>query len=114
MARSDRPVLALLGDGSSLYSIQTLWSAAHYGVGVVFVVLGNGRYAVLDELARAHGGTGAWPSFDSVEPATIAAGLGCPSERITTHDELVRTLDEVIPSLRERTTPLLLDVRVAS
>ena len=114
MARPDRPVLALLGDGSSLYSIQTLWSAANYGVGVVFVVLGNGRYAVLDELARAHGGRGAWPSFDSVEPATIAAGLGCRSERIATHDELVRTLDEVIPSLRERSTPLLLDVRVAT
>ena len=33
MGFPDRPVVALLGDGSSMYSIQSLWSAAHYKVG---------------------------------------------------------------------------------
>jgi thiamine pyrophosphate-dependent acetolactate synthase large subunit-like protein len=46
MATPDRPVVAVVGDGSSLYSIQALWSAAHYGVGVLFVILSNGGYAV--------------------------------------------------------------------
>ena len=39
MARPDRPVLAVVGDGSSLYQILALWSAARYGAGVLFVVL---------------------------------------------------------------------------
>lgn len=112
MALPNRPVLALLGDGSSTYSVQALWSAAHYGVGVVFVVIGNGRYAVMDELARAHGAPGAWPAFDSLDLATVAAGMGCPAQRVVTHDELVRALDEAVAGLRDRREPLLLDVRV--
>ena len=112
MALPDRPVLALLGDGSSTYSIQALWSAARYGAGVVFVVMGNGRYAVMDELARAHGAPGAWPGFESLDLSTVAAGLGCPSRRIVTHDQLLATLGEVLPTLRTRSEPLLLDVRL--
>ncbi len=110
---SERPVLALLGDGSSTYSIQALWSAAHYRVGVVFVVIGNGSYAIMDQLAGAHGAPGAWPSFGSLDLAAVAAGFGCPSQRIESHDELARTLDEVIPGLAARTEPLLLDIRVS-
>jgi benzoylformate decarboxylase len=92
--------------------VQALWSAARYGVGAVFVIVGNGRYAVMDELARGHGGRGAWPGFESLDLATIARGFGCEAERITTHDELLARLDEVVASLGERTAPLLLDVRV--
>src|ERR687890_355606 len=47
MAAPRRPVIAVVGDGSSLYAIQALWSAAHYGCGVLFVVFANGRYAVM-------------------------------------------------------------------
>ncbi len=112
MALPDRPVLALLGDGSSTYSIQALWSAARYGVGVVFVIMGNGRYAVMDQLASAHGAPGAWPGFESLDLSTVAAGMGCPSRRIVTHDELLATLGEVLPGLRSRSEPLLLDVRL--
>src|SRR5215470_15391452 len=46
MALPDRPVVAVVGDGSSIYQIQSLWSAAHYGIGVLVVVLANGRYAI--------------------------------------------------------------------
>jgi benzoylformate decarboxylase len=113
MALPDRPVLALIGDGSATYSVQALWSAAHYGVGVVFVVMGNGGYAVMDELARLHGAPGAWPALEALDLATIAAGLGCASERVTTHDELIRVLDDAVGGLRDRAQPLLIDVRVA-
>ena len=78
MAVPERPVLALLGDGSSTYSIQALWSAAHYGVGVVFVVIGNGSYAIMDQLAGAHGAPGAWPSFGSLDLATVATRARLP------------------------------------
>ena len=48
MGLPDRPVVAVLGDGSTTYAIQALWSAARYDVGVLLVVLANGRYAVMD------------------------------------------------------------------
>jgi benzoylformate decarboxylase len=113
MGNPDRPVVAVLGDGASLYTIQALWSAARYGVGVLLIVMANGGYAVMDALARDEGGDGAWGQFTAIDIPTIAAGFGCPATRVETHDELVRTLDEVMPTLRDRHEPLLVAVSVA-
>ncbi len=108
-----RPVVGVIGDGASMYTIQALWSAAHYGVGVLLIVMANGRYAVMDGLARARGGTAAWPAFEAVDIAGIARCFGCASVRIETHSELVGALDDVLPGLAGRQTPLLLEVVVA-
>jgi benzoylformate decarboxylase len=114
MARPDRPVVAVVGDGSSMYAIQALWSAARYRVGALFVVLANGRYAVMDRLAeRQGGGPAPWPALEAIDIAAIARGLGCPAERITAYDALVERLDETVPGLAERAEPLLLEVAVA-
>ncbi len=113
MGAPDRPVVAVVGDGSSLYGIQSLWSAARYDVGALFVVLANGRYAIMDRLAEREGnGRAPWPSFEEVSIGTIAAGLGCPTVRVTEHGELIRTLDEIVPSLAQRKSPLVLEIDV--
>jgi benzoylformate decarboxylase len=113
MALPDRPVVAIAGDGSSIYTIQSLWSAAHYGMGPLMVVLTNGRYAVMDRLAEMSGKQGVWPAFE-VEISALAAPFGCEARRIERHDELISALDEVVPTLRERREPLLLEVVVAT
>ena len=111
MARPDRPVVAVVGDGSSLYGIQALWSAAHYDVGALFVILSNGGYAVMDRLAEQQGGSAPWPGF-GVDIGGIARALGCPARSVRRHGELLEALDEVLPGLASRTEPLLLDVTV--
>ena len=112
MALPDRPVLAVLGDGSTTYAIQALWSAAHYEVGVLLVVLANGRYAIMDSLARRAGGAGAWPGLEGVDIGGLARAFGCPSVRVETHQQLTAALDEILPSLAERRTPLLVEAVV--
>jgi benzoylformate decarboxylase len=113
MADPARPVVAVVGDGSSLYGIQALWTAAHYGCGVLFVVLANGRYAIMDRLAEQHGqGRAPWPPFEEVSISRIAQGLGCPAERVETYDALACALDKLVPTLPSRTEPLLLEVAV--
>jgi benzoylformate decarboxylase len=113
MASPRRPVVAVVGDGSALYGIQALWSAAHYGYGVLFVVLANGRYAVMDRLEEQHGqGKAPWPAFEEVSISTLAEGLGCPATRVETYDELVAVLDDVVPTLADRTEPLVVEVPV--
>jgi benzoylformate decarboxylase len=112
MGLPDRPVVAVVGDGSALYGIQGLWSAAHYRAGALFVVLVNGGYVVMDRLAARHGGTGPWPSFD-VDLAGLARGLGCPALRVQDHDALVQVLDDVLPGLAARDEPLLVAVAVS-
>jgi benzoylformate decarboxylase len=112
MGLPGRPVVAVLGDGSSMYAIQALWSAAHYHVGALLIVMANGSYAVMDELARRRGGRAAWPTFGAVDVAGIAESLGCPATRVRTHDELLSALDDVLPELAKRAEPLLLQVSV--
>jgi benzoylformate decarboxylase len=112
LAVPDRPVVAVVGDGASLYQVQALWSAARYGAGVLYIVLSNGRYAIMDRLAERHEQDAPWPHFEEIRVSTIAAGLGCPARRIESHDELIAVFDEVVPGLADRTEPLVLDIAV--
>ncbi|HET6173244.1 MAG TPA: thiamine pyrophosphate-dependent enzyme [Gaiellales bacterium] len=112
MARPDRPVVAIVGDGSSLYSIQALWSAAQYRAGALFVILSNGGYAIMDRLAEQAGGTAPWPGF-AVDVAGLARAFGCPARTVRDHADLLEVLDEVLPGLADRDEPLLLEVVVA-
>lgn len=47
VADPKRPILCISGDGSSMYSIQALWTAAHHDLPIVFVILANREYRVL-------------------------------------------------------------------
>jgi benzoylformate decarboxylase len=113
MALPDRPVVTVVGDGSSLYGIQALWSAAHYRLGVLYVILSNGGYAIMDRLAERQGASGPWPAFGELDVAAIARGFGCPAQTVATHDELTAALDEVVPTLQMREEPLVLDATIA-
>jgi benzoylformate decarboxylase len=113
MALPERPVVAVVGDGASMFAIQSLWSAARYEVGALFVVLANGGYAVMDRLAEAANQAAPWPGFGAIDIAAMARAQGCPARRVERHDELVGALDEILPGLEGRKEPLLLEVMVA-
>lgn len=113
MARPERPVVAVVGDGSAMYSIQALWSAVHYRVGALFVILANGGYAIMDRLAERQGGSAPWPRLTGIDIAGLARGFGCRSERISTPAELEHAFDDVVPELARRDEPLLLEIVVA-
>ena len=49
IALPDRPVVALIGDGSAMYTIQALWTAAHYRVPVIWVIFNNTSYRILKQ-----------------------------------------------------------------
>jgi benzoylformate decarboxylase len=44
---SDQRVVALVGDGSSMYSVQSFWPAAHHNIPVVYIILSNRTYRIL-------------------------------------------------------------------
>jgi benzoylformate decarboxylase len=52
LGRPGEPVIAIIGDGSSMYSIQGLWSAAQLGLRIAFIIVKNGRYEALHEFAE--------------------------------------------------------------
>jgi benzoylformate decarboxylase len=114
LARPDRGVIAVVGDGASLYQIMSLWSAGAYRAGVVFLVLSNGGYAIMDRLAERTGaGAGPWPSLETVDICGLARAQGVEAIRITEHDDLLARFDDLIPALSGRETPLVVEVVVS-
>jgi benzoylformate decarboxylase len=105
--------VAVVGDGSSLYAIQALWSAARYEVGALFVVLSNGGYRIMDRLADLQREPAPWPAFESIDIGAMARAQGCEARRVESHDELVAALDEAVGGLAGRTQPLLLEIVVS-
>jgi len=77
LARPREKVIALLGDGSSMYAIQGLWTAAQLGLGVTFVIVKNRRYEALVNFGRYFGlqrtvGT----SLPDIDFCALARGQG--------------------------------------
>ena len=104
IACPDRRVISLEADGSSMYTIQALWTQAREQLDVTTVIFNNSNYALLNmELART-GAQGAGPRAKrmlNLENPTmnfveISTGLGVPATRVTTADELVTALNRSI------------------
>ena len=55
LAKPHEKIIAIIGDGSAMYSIQALWSAAQLKLPITFVILNNRRYAALQEFAPQFG-----------------------------------------------------------
>ena len=55
IACPDRPVLALIGDGTSMYTIQALWTMAREKLNVVSVIFNNASLLGAQRGARARG-----------------------------------------------------------
>jgi benzoylformate decarboxylase len=98
LAHPDRPVVAVSGDGSAMYSIQALWTAAHHKLAIVFVILANREYRVLkhnlDTYRQRFGelSNHPYPHMDLAKPelgfVDMARGMGVPGATITNPDEL--------------------------
>jgi acetolactate synthase-1/2/3 large subunit len=88
LARPDRPVLALAGDGGFLYNAQELATAARYGIHVVVVVFNDGAYGnVARDMDEAFGGSyGA--ELENPDFVKLAEAFGIEGSRVETAEEL--------------------------
>jgi benzoylformate decarboxylase len=109
LAQPQAKVIGVIGDGSAMYSIQALWSAAQLRLPITFVILKNRRYAALQEFAGVFGyapsarveGTDL-PDIDFV---ALARGQGCEgvlvAEAASLRDALAQALRATVPTLVE-------------
>lgn len=98
VARRDRPVLCVSGDGSSMYSIQALWTAAHHDLAIVFVILANREYRVLKHNIDAYRQRFDVPSqkpymhMDLTRPGLgfvdLARGMGVAATHVAQADDI--------------------------
>jgi benzoylformate decarboxylase len=118
LAHPNRPVVAISGDGSSMYSIQALWTAAHHDLSVIFVILDNREYRILkhnmDTYRQRFGAKPerGYPHMDLVAPdlgfVDLARGMGVEGARVTTPGAVGPALDKALQARR----PFLLDVAI--
>ncbi len=86
LARPDARVIALIGDGSAMYTIQALWNAAQAKLPITFIILNNGRYRALQDFAPRFGfAAGVKPegsALPGLDFIALAAGHGVPAQRV--------------------------------
>lgn len=115
-AALDRPVVALLGDGSAMYTVQALWTAAHHRARVAFVVCNNRQYRIVKHRLHRYGGAAArhrrYPGVELDAPAidfvALARSLGVRARRVEDPEALAETIAEAVGS----EGPALVDVAV--
>jgi benzoylformate decarboxylase len=112
MAQPRRRVAAVIGDGSAMYCVQALWSAAHYKLPVIFVIANNGGYRILKQRLKAFHGNDRPIGMDFRDPPIDVAGLarayGVPAHRVETGEQF----DHALTSALASAGPVLLDVVV--
>ncbi|MFO1350495.1 MAG: thiamine pyrophosphate-binding protein [Gammaproteobacteria bacterium] len=112
LAQPERPVLAIIGDGSALYGIQALWTAAHLKLPITFLIANNRSYRILKERLVAFQGNDRFIGMDLRDPeidfVALARSFGLPARRIVEPDAIAPALAQALAS----GAPSLLDVAV--
>ena len=112
LAQAPRPVCCFSGDGSAMYSIQALWTAANMKLPITFVIANNGGYRIIKQRLLSFHGNAQFVGMDFEDPAIdfrgLAESLGVPSQRIEDPAELRGALEKSYAT----PGPKLLDVVV--
>ena len=115
LASPDRPVVCISGDGSAMWSIQSLWNASHYNIPVTFIIISNACYRqvrmmkmrIMGECVKGRD-LGTVLSPPEVDFCKIAEGFGIAAQKVTDPGELAAVLKNALGS----GAPNLIDVVV--
>jgi benzoylformate decarboxylase len=116
VALPERPVVGLIGDGSAMYTCQGLWTAAHYKIDAVFVILNNTSYRILKQRLHAMRGLAeqadSYVGMELIDPKIdfvgLARSLGIKAERAST----VHDATDLLKDALNGGGPKLIDVEV--
>lgn len=96
LANPDRPVVCYSGDGSSMYSIQSLWTAANQNLPLTFIIVNNGGYRIIKQRLLAFHGDDHYVGMDFKDPpvdfTALAKSMGLESTRVTDPTQLKSVL----------------------
>jgi benzoylformate decarboxylase len=113
MGKPGARVIGLIGDGSAMYAIQALWSAAQMALPVTILILKNRRYAALHEFARIFGYRKDEPvpgtDLPDLDFLALAAAQGVQGLRVERADQLRPALTQALQATR----PMLVEIEVA-
>ena len=113
LAQPGRPVLAVIGDGSAMYGVQALWTAAHLKLPITYVIANNRSYRILKERLVSMRATDRFTGMDLRDPeidfSGLARALGVAAERVSDPQGIVPALRNAL----QAGGPRLIEVMVA-
>ncbi len=113
LALPGRPVAVVAGDGSAMYGVQGLWTAAHLKLPITYIIANNRSYRIIKERLVAMRGTSKFTGMDLRDPdiefVQLAQSMGLTARRVTDPQDIAPVLREAFASGR----PNLVDIRVA-
>ncbi len=100
LAQPTRRVVCVIGDGSTMYSIQAFWSAVQHQAPIVVVTLRNREYAILKSFGTFEKDASPLPGLDlpGFDLVPIAQGLGCEAHRVEQPEELTTLVQRAFQS----------------
>ena len=114
MAKPGRPVVAIVGDGSAMYGIQGLWTAAHFKLPITYVIANNKGYRIIKERLLSMQGSDRFVGMDMNDPAIdycqLAQSMGMHAIRVSDPADLDTVLKDSIRSGK----PQLIEVMVSN
>ena len=112
LAQPDRPVVSVIGDGSAMYSIQALWSAANMKLPITYVICDNKGYRIIKQRLKAFHNNENFIGMDFTHPEIdfvgLAQSLGMTARRVTNPADIRQAIAEGVRSGK----PNLIDVMV--
>jgi len=113
LANPHRPVVCYSGDGSAMYSIQALWTAAHHKLPLSVVIINNGGYRIIKQRLLSFHGDSNYIGMDFADPpvdfAGIGKSLGLEAIRITDPTELKPALSSAFKRPGAKLIEVLVD-----
>ncbi len=108
-----RPVVAIIGDGSFMYSVQALWTTANIDLPITYVILNNQGYQILKQRLKNFRGSENFIGMSITDPEVdyvpLAKSMGIPAVKT----ENIKEIAELLRQSDGRQSPLLIDIPIA-
>lgn len=113
LALPGRPIAAIVGDGSTMYGVQGLWTAAHHKLPITYIITNNRSYRIIKERLVSMRSTAKFTGMDLRDPEIdfvhLGQSFGLATRRVTDPQDIAPVLREAFASGK----PNLVDMRVA-
>lgn len=112
LAQPQRRVVAIVGDGSAMYSIQALWTAAHLKLPITYIIANNASYRILKERVLPYQKEAKFIAMDMRDPRIDFVGLAQSMGVRATRVSEPQALDAALRDAYAQSGPMLVDVAV--
>ena len=118
LAAPDQPVVGLVGDGSMYYADSGMWTAAHHGIPVLYIISNNGAYGIVANSFGQAGGqmndTGEYAGvvLSGINPVKIAEGFGVEGMHVQDESKIGDAITHGLEVVENEQRPFLLNVHL--